>query len=160
MRYRNLTFQELTVMREDFSEFLYTEGFSGYDWKILQDQHSEQAVDMLSRYSEHTFEKVMQSVQYLEYRNQNQLIAYKCLDDDISAIGIKAPEKLQFDFTSIQSLEVLEQNFWSGFKCFKEVRPYIQNREEEVFQLIEAGHYVSTKENYHYLESLRLLNQN
>ncbi len=160
MKYRYLTYQELTVMNEDFSDFLYAEGFSGYDWKVLQDQHSEQALNMLSRYSDETFEKVMQSVKYLEYRSSDQLIAFECLEEDITAIGIKAPQQLQFDFTQIQSLSLVEQNFWSGFKCFKEVRPYIKNREDEVFQLIEAGHFVSSQENYRYLENLRLLNQN
>ncbi|MEQ8908796.1 MAG: DUF6495 family protein [Vicingaceae bacterium] len=160
MKYRYLTFKELAVMQEDFTNFLYTEGFSRFDWRVLQDQHSDQAVNLLARYSDKTFDKVMDSVQYLEYRSNKELRTYQCKSDELVLIGLQAPSHSAIDFTQIDSLYYLESKDLMGYRCFKEVKPYQSEREKHVFNMIESGHYVVNEENFNYLKSLRLMNQN
>ena len=78
LKYRQLTYQEFDLMQMDFQEFLYKQGYSRFEWKVLQDQHSEYAINLLDKYSDQTFQKVMKDIHYLEFRKPKQLINYHC----------------------------------------------------------------------------------
>lgn len=160
MKYRYLTFSELSVMQDDFTKYLHQMGFSRFDWRVLQDQHSEQAVNILGQYSDKTFQKVMESVQYLEYRSRNELHTYSCSPKQLVLIGIKAPKNSCIDFTNKNSLQGLKKDKLLGYKCFKQIIPYKVERPRVVFNLIEKGHYVSDETNFKYLERLRQAYQN
>ena len=69
MKYRYLTYQELDLLRYDFQDFLYQERTTHYEWKVLQDQHSKVALNLLSKYSDITFDKVMQDISYLYFND-------------------------------------------------------------------------------------------
>ena len=124
MKYRQLTYKELTVMQEDFSDFLYTQGFSRFDWRVLQDQHSEQAVNLLGEYSDQTFDKVMQSIEYLEYRTPKVLYAYHCQKEQMEIIGLQAPTSSELDFTSMLSLDETNCSEIMAYKSFVHLKPY------------------------------------
>ena len=147
-------------MDEDFSDFLYAQGFSRYDWRVLQEQHSEQAVDLLGEYSDQTFDKVMQSIEYLEYRTSKVLYTYHCQEDKMEIIGIQAPTSSKLDFTSIQSLDESICSEIMAYKSFMHLKPYQLERENELFNLIEKGHYVSDSSNFNLLKRMRSAFQN
>lgn len=160
MKYRQLTYKELTVMQEDFSDFLYTQGFSRFDWRVLQEQHSEQAVNLLGEYSDQTFDKVMQSIEYLEYRTPKVLYAYHCQKEQMEIIGLQAPTSSELDFTSMLSLDETNCSEIMAYKSFVHLKPYKLEREHELFNMIEKGYYVSDASNFKFLKRLRSAFQN
>ena len=142
MKYRCLTYQEFDLLSSDFNDFLYAEKINKYEWRILQDQHSSAAFRLLEKYSDLIFEKVMKGVQYLEYRTEKQLFLYKCAKDSYTKICIEVPLKSPIVLTDLESLNKLSENELTSYKSYKTISFYKNGREEEIFQLIESGHYI------------------
>lgn len=160
MKYRQLTYQEFDLMQVDFSNYLYKQGFSRYEWRILQEQHSEFAISLLHQYSDHAFQKVMEDIHYLEYRKPKKLIYYHCKSKTIEIIGIEVSEQSHLDFTNETTIDKIEENQLNICHSFKKVKPYEKDREYEVFQLIESGRYVVNEENFKLINNLRKAVQN
>lgn len=160
MKYRQLTYQEFDLMQMDFQEFLYKQGYSKFEWKLLQDQYSELAITLLDKYSDMTFQKVMKDIHYLEYRKPKQLVNYHCKKESIEIIGLELSESSKIDFTQLNSILNLTHQETSICRSFKKVRPYKTDREYEVFQLIESGRYVVNEHNFKFVKELRSGSQN
>jgi hypothetical protein len=147
-------------MQVDFSDFLYKQGYSRFEWRILQEQHSDFAINLLDQYSDHAFQKVMKDIHYLEYRKPKQLVNYHCKKKAIEIIGLEASEHSSLDFTDQSSLKNIDQNKLNICRSFKKVKPYNKDREYEVFKLIEAGRYVVNEHNFEFIKNLRETVQN
>lgn len=160
MKYRCLTYKELDVLHADFDEFLYHEGLSKYEWNLLQDYYSSNAVQLLEKYSDLTFEKVFRDVQYLESRNAKSLQVICCLPDEMVSIGIQIPSSSSIDLTDARSLEWIGKDDLCGYRCFKQRTNYKGGREQHIFNLIEAGFYVVDEDAYNRLYSMRLRYEN
>lgn len=148
MKYRILTFQELSVLEDDFSEFLYRRGFNQYDWNFLQDHAPIQAIDLIGQYSDITFEKVMQAVEYLAYRNEHEIISYRCNESELIKITVQSLHNNDLDFTRDNPFKYSKNGCLIGCKFFKEVSNYKLNREKTIFGLIEEG-YIATDDKLH-----------
>lgn len=142
-------------MHIDFSNFLYEHGYSRFEWRVLQDQHSEFAIGLLDQYSDQTFQKVMKEIRYLEYRKPKQLVNYHCKEEAIEIIGLELPEQSTLDFTNQACIKNINQKQLNVCRSFKKVKPYEKDREYEVFQLIESGRYVVSANNFEFIKDLR-----
>lgn len=160
MKYRYLTYQELTVVEDDFSNFLYDHGFSQFEWKVLQDQYSDQALSMLGDYSDLIFDRLVKDVKYLEFRSAKQLRAIECHTDHMISIGIQLPDKSSLNLTDLASLSCIDKSDSQAYKCFKEIHNYSSDRDHEIFELIEAGCYVVDASVFEQLNRLRVTFQN
>jgi hypothetical protein len=135
-------------MEEDFSEFLYTKGFNRFEWNYFQDYAPIQAISLIGQYSEQTFEKVMQNVNYLAFRNENQIISYRFKKSEIIKITVISFENTNLDFTKEIPLAKNENATPFSVKLSKEVKPYKKDREKTIFELIELG-YIATDDKLH-----------
>jgi|SRR5690554_3442105 len=160
-KYRTLTYQELDILQEDFVDFLYLEGFSKFDWRILLEQHSEFALDMLNRYSDQAFEKVMKTVDYLEKLKNGRLTTVYCHSKyfDIAAIDLNLSQsslylnrRLLSDVTSELQLGVS--------KIYLKKVDFSIEREQEIFDLIERGFQHTTSDNYFFIKELKKSQEN
>ena len=142
MKYRCLTYQEFDLLSTDFNDFLYSEGINTYEWRILQDQYSDDAFDLLKKYSDLTFDKLIKEVQYLEYRSEKQLLLYECRENYYTIIGIEIPKNSSISLTDLKSIKSVSKKERHACKSFKLNTPYQQNREQEIFNFIEAGYYI------------------
>ena len=148
------------MVEDDFSNFLYDNGFSHFEWTVLLDQYSESALSMVGKYSDMIFDRLVKNVKYLEFRSKKHLKAIECHTDHIVAIGIEVPDKSQIDLTNISSLKEIKTTDRQPYKCSKEIRPYNTDRDHEIFDLIEAGCYVVDESVFNQLKSLRKAFQN
>lgn len=155
MKYRYLTYQELDLLQEDFSFFLYKEGVSNYEYKLLQDQYSTTALKLLGKYSDQMFDKLLQEVDFLEFRNNKQLRSFKFYPTHYTTIGIEVPASSSLDLTDIDTLWRVKAKELGGYRCFKKDSFYPQNREHEIFKYIEAGAYVVDGRIFQHLDLLR-----
>jgi hypothetical protein len=142
VKYRYLTFQELDVLEEDFNNFLYTKGMNNYEWCILQDYYSVEALGLLEQYSDKIFDGMISNVNYLEHRSEKQLKAIECGEDQMTIIGIEVPESSNIDLTDIQSLKMISGNDFKGYRSYKRTESYPIEREQVIFKMIESGCYV------------------
>ncbi|MEQ8623995.1 MAG: DUF6495 family protein [Vicingaceae bacterium] len=142
MKYRCLTYQEFDILATDFNDFLYSEGINTFEWSLLQDQYSDDALDLLRKYSDLIFDKLIKGVHYLEYRTKKQLLLYECRENDYTIIGIEIPEMSKINLTDIKSIEAVSKKDLHACKSFKLKFPYKNSREQEIFEFIEDGFYI------------------
>lgn len=141
MKYRYLTFQELDLLHDDFSDFLYTEGINRFEWNVLQDQQSRDALSLLGKYSDLTFKKVIEDIQYLSYRSKSELISFKCKPNKMVVIHLKSVGNDQLDLNDESSWQEIKQPGMYTFHCAKTIKPYTEDRESDLFKLMESGCY-------------------
>ncbi|KAA3644328.1 MAG: hypothetical protein DWP98_12415 [Bacteroidetes bacterium] len=160
MRYRYLTYQELDMLQEDFNEFLYQEGINKFEWYILQDQQSVDALKLLGKYSELTFEKVMQDISYLYYYDGFQLKSFECQTNRMLVISFKTSNNTKLDFNSTSGLSLNPNQGLISYKCSKTISDYVEDRESDIFKLIEAGCIPTDHKIFKQLSFLRKSYQN
>ena len=160
MKYRYLTYEEFTVVEDDFSNYLYDCGLSPYEWKLLQDQYSEQAWSMLGEYSDLVFDRMVKDVRYLEYRSEKRLKAIECHKDYMVSIGVEIPESSKLNLTDIGSLLNIDRVDQHAYKCFEFIVSYHKDRDHQIFDMIEEGCYVVDSSVFNKLKILRTSYQN
>lgn len=160
MKYRYLTYKELDLLQEDFSEFLYQEGINQYEWNILQDQQSTEALFLLEKYSDLTFEKVMHDIHYLTFKSANKIMAFQCEPNKMIVLSLKSNGPVSME--SIAQIGLQEDNGESllSYKCGKEVRVYSEDRESDIFKLVEGGCFPSDESLFNSLSLIRKSFQN
>lgn len=160
MKYRYLTYKELDLLQEDFSEFLYQEGINQFEWQVLQDQQSADALYLLEKYSDLTFEKVMHDIHYLTFRSANKIMAFQCEPKKMIVLSLKSNSPISMD--RIANIGLLEDNkeMLLSYKCGKEIRSYSEDRECDIFRLIEGGCFPSDSSLFNSLNLIRKSFQN
>lgn len=148
------------MVEDDFSNYLYDHGFNQFEWRVLQDQNSDQALSLLGEYSDQLFDRMVKDVKYLEFRSDRHLRVIECHKDYMVSIGIELPERSIIDLTNIESLKEVDPNEQYPYKCFKEKRPYNTDRDQDIFDLIESGCYVVDSFVFEQLNLLRVSFQN
>ena len=143
----------MELLTEDFIEFLYLKGINKFEWKLLLDYSSAEALNILGNYSEMTFEKVMRTVNFLEYRTTNTLELINCTNRKIISIFLELPLKSNLNFLKIDSVDKLQATTSLSSKQIS--KRYFYSREKDIFNLIESGYKVVDKKMFGYLDITR-----
>ncbi|MDB9964044.1 DUF6495 family protein [Vicingaceae bacterium] len=153
LTYRYLTYQELELFDEDFSEFLYTKRINRFEWRLLLDYSSNDALIILAKYSEQTFEKVMKTVYFLERRTISTLELISCANEEMISILLELPAKSHINFLKFDPIK--EIGGINHFRSAQVSSNYHISREKDIFTLIESGYKVVNGRLYNQIESLR-----
>lgn len=139
MRFRRLTLDELDALKNEFIQFLASNTITGEDWKKLKEEQLEIAEKLIDVFSDIVMEKSLSKVHFLEKREPNNVLLFYAKETEIDLIGISI-DSPHHDLTNEKDLEQLMQNA-SGIetKMFKSSKPYIKNREDEVFEMLQSG---------------------
>ena len=148
------------MVEDDFSNFLYDHGYSPFEWTVLQDQYSEQALNLLGDYSDLIFDRLVKDVKYLEFRSNKQLKAIECHKDYMISIGVEIPEQSNINLTDISSLQAIDQRDDEAYRCYRKIDQYHQDRDHAIFDMIESGCYVVDSSVFDQLQLMRLSFQN
>jgi len=132
---------------------LYTNGINRYEWRLLLDYSSDEAIKILQTYSEKTFDKVMKTVGYLERRTISTVELICCKKKEMTSILVEIPSKSSISFLDVDSLRELES--LSGFRSTRIQSYYRKSREKDIFTLIESGYKVINDNLFNYIEALR-----
>lgn len=143
----------MELFTDDFIEFLYSRGINKFEWKLLLDYSSAEALNILGNYSEMTFEKVMKTVHFLEYRTTNTLELIKCTDRETISIFLELPLNSDLNFFKINSVNKLK-GITSLFSR-RVGRSYFYSREKDIFNLIESGYKVVNERMFNCLDVTR-----
>lgn len=143
----------MELFNEDFSEFLYSRGINRFEWRLLSDYSSDDALKILEKYSEQTFEKVMKTVYFLERRTISTIELISCLKDEMVSILVELPNKNKINFLEIDSFNRVTN--LNSFRTSHVHSNYLKSREKDIFTLIESGYKVVGDQLYTHVESLR-----
>ncbi len=137
MKFRRLSIEELELFQEEFIQFLIVNGIVASEWEQLKKENSA-AVDIwIDQFSDIVLEKSLLKISYLEYREKNQLLFFKCADEEIELASIHSEE---LDLLTIKSDDLSSNlNHLSGINLMFKNKPYKPNRAEEVFRMLQSG---------------------
>lgn len=132
---------------------MYSKGINRFEWRLLLDYSSDDALKILGKYSEQTFEKVMRTVHFLERRTISTIELISCANEEMVSILLELPEKSKINFLKVGSLKEIRSV--NRFRSTQVSSKYLKSREKDIFTLIESGYKVVNNQLYNYIESLR-----
>ncbi len=146
MKYRRLYSDELAELETEFVRFLAANGLAGADWERLKAEQPERTEALIADFSDLVFDKVLQKVEYLEWKQPHDLRTYHCLSDRLVMNGLLIEGQTSFDFTQNlgpeQMIGMLQVS-GARLKLYSGERAYREDRERELFELMEAGALIS-----------------
>lgn len=108
MKYRRLTIDELKELEEQFHLFLAAHSIPAMDWQKMKSNEPEKAEDLIDQFSDFIFENVLEKIEFLEYRDENQIQIVDLRNDPIQMRGIRIVENDKINFTKEQSPETIK----------------------------------------------------
>lgn len=159
MKYRILTNNELGLLEDDFHIFLDEEGIGAKEWKDYHKDSPEDAKQLLAKFSDQIFLKVLEDVEYLEHRSAKSLRLFECRKDKMVMIGLDVDKNSKMDFTEPSTFQNRPKNI-SGLKSFHLEKEYDLLREDEIYHLMECGCYVVNAEVFNQMTIYRKMLQN
>ncbi|MEE9439460.1 MAG: DUF6495 family protein [Saprospiraceae bacterium] len=147
-KYRNLTIEELESLNEDFVKFLVLNGITGEDWVKLKEKEPENAEGICSAFSDVVFTKILTNCKYLEKHLPKFLVSIFCDKQTMYLQGIEAAESTAIDFTKKEDFEKLKSSPIEGLQKISSQKDYSKNREEEIWDMLQNGFYISDQKMY------------
>lgn len=89
MKYRRLTIEELKDLEKQFHLFLAAHSIPAMDWQKMKSNEPQKAEKFIDEFSDFIIENVLEKVEFLEYRNKNQIQIVDVRSDRMKMKGIK-----------------------------------------------------------------------
>lgn len=153
MKYRRLTAIELEKLENRFVQFLVSNTITSDDWAKIKTDNPEKAEKLIIIFSEMMFEASLKKVEYLKFSEPKDIKVFKCGDDSIQLIGLSANENVPVNFTQPFNTQDLMQHL-EGLSIYHSEKKYPNNREQELFRMMEAGCLITDGHLFGILEKL------
>lgn len=143
MKYAKLTKEQFEELNEEFAVFLSAQSIDEKEWSSIKKDKPELAEKELDVFSDFVWEKVLGKAKYLEHFSPNALNLFRCNAEDVERIVVKVNK---------EGVNLLEANDFNWFldnskdpviEYLKGQKPYVQERNIEIFDLIQKGSVVS-----------------
>lgn len=142
-KYRILSLSELKELEKEFIDYLVINGITAEDWEKIKKENPPQAERILELFSDVIFESIMRKVQYLEFREEKEIKTFQCLNEKIVLVAISAHSDKQADFTDPEYISKAMANPPETLKVYTTEKKYLKPREQELFEMTEAGATIS-----------------
>lgn len=146
MKYRSLTDDELKELETEFKHFLITNSVYTEEWEQLNKKGDKRVEELVGMFSDIVLEKALKNIKYLEHITATDIKAFGCFENEMVLIGITSSNK-KLDFTKNALAD-----FNDDLDIFKTSKTYNEEREMEVFQLLESGCSITDEERFKKLE--------
>lgn len=154
MKYTRLTKEQLEELHPEFATFLATQSIDKKDWETTKEKDPAVALQVIDVFSDFIWEKAMDNVNYVDHFSKSHIFLFACKDSKAHSFVVKSNNP-KSNFLTQEGINWLSENIFSdeieiqnGFKDFK------NNRNQELFKLIEKGGIISKGELYKKLETL------
>ena len=148
MKYRQLTKEQFEELNEEFATFLAAQQVDAKEWNEIKLNKPEMAEEEMNIFSDLVWEKVLTKAQYLEHFSSDSINLFRCDGENTQRIVVKV-SKPNFDFLKEEDYNWFVDNSKdNSIDYFKGQKPYLKERNVEIFNLIEMGSTVSNGELY------------
>lgn len=163
MKYRKLAKAELEELETEFVRFLAANTVTGEDWVKTKSNTPEKAEQLIELFSDLVFDKILDGVEYLEFKSPRDYKTFHCAADKIYLLGFRVEGEVDIDFTSeLPAHEMLRnlQNEGAQIQLYSAEKNYKPERKPEIFRMMENGALISKDgAMYKVLENLKPENQ-
>lgn len=138
MKFKRLPLNELQKLEKEFVQFLSSNTVTADDWVKIKKDSPEKADELIDMFSDIVYQKVMEKIEFLEFRTALDMKQFKCDKERITMMGLTVTEGAGLDLRKGEDLNKLEgaANEISVYHAEKEYKP---SREEEIFTMMNAG---------------------
>mgnify|MGYP005990186283 CR=1 FL=1 len=153
MKYRQLTKEQFEGLHEEFARFLASQSIDAKEWKELKEEKPHVAEEEMNVFSDVVWDDVLTKTSYLEHFSKKVVNLFKCDEKEMHRIVINVDKEI--DLLTQEGFEWLMKNpndekieFFTGSK------KYAEERNSEIFDLIEKGSAISKGEIFEYFNRL------
>jgi len=146
MKYRRLRNDELQEMEKEFITFLASNSVTSDDWKKLKSEQNDKAEQLIALFSDIVFDKVLDQVEYLEYKAPKDMKTFHFGPDKATMLGVRVEGESRIDFTKNDSPEQMSGQMMMSdakLKMYRAEKVYQKDRKFEIFGLMENGALIS-----------------
>ena len=148
MKYRQLAKEQFEELNEEFATFLAAQQVDAKEWNEIKSSKPEMAEEEMNIFSDLVWEKVLTKTQYLEHFSSDSINLFRCDTENIQRIVVKV-SKPNFDFLKEEDYNWFVDNSNDDtIDYFKGQKPYLKDRNVEIFDLIEKGSSIAKGELY------------
>lgn len=148
MKYTRLTKEQLEELHPEFVTFLATQSIDKKEWDELKTNKPEVALQEIDVFSDLIWDKAITNVRFIDHFSKNHIFLFKCHDTFLESLIIQTSDQ-SVDFFSAEGLEWLGNNLFSSAVTLQTGKKEVaNNRNEEVFRIIENGGIISKGELY------------
>lgn len=159
MKYRRLTNEELAELETEFIRFLVSNTVTGDDWEKIKKEDPKKAEGLIEIFSDIVFDKTISKIEYLEMKTPKDLKIFQCNKDNIELMGLKIDGESELDLThdiSSEEMMVKLQSSDAKLQLYSANKKYKnENREQELFQMMQWGSLISDGKLFHLLRTLK-----
>ena len=153
MKYRQLTKEQFESLHEEFARFLASQSIDKKEWEALKKEKPHVAQDEMNVFSDVVWDDVLTRTEYLEHFSEKVVNLFKCEEGKIHRIVIEINKDI-----NVQEQEgyewLLKNPKDNAVEYLSGSKKYIQERNTEIFDLIEKGSSISKGELYEYFNRL------
>lgn len=143
MKYRQLTKEQFEELHEEFAKFLAAQQIDVAEWNAIKKSKPEVAEEEMNLFSDVVWEGVLKKVNYLEHFSSDNINLFRYDAENIQRIVVTAT-KTDFDFLKETDYNwFVENSKDESIEYFKGQKPYLKERNTEIFDLIEKGSIIS-----------------
>lgn len=143
MKYQQLTKEQFLALHKEFAEFLATQHIDAKEWNSIKLKNPSMAEEELNIFSDVVWEDVLTKTEYLEHISENHINLFKCESDCIVRIYIKLTNTHKSFLNEVDFQGFLKNPLGEDFDYFKAEKKYTNERNQELFELIEMGSQIS-----------------
>ncbi len=153
MKYRQLTKEQFESLHQEFATFLATQSIDVEEWKQLKKEKPQVAEDEMNVFSDVVWDDVLTKTAYLEHFSKQSINLFKCNEKEVHRIFVKINKDI--DLLDQEGFEWLLSNPTDEkVEYFTGTKPYSEERNVELFDLIEKGSAIAKGELYEYFNRL------
>jgi len=139
MKYKRLTNEELQALEKEFVNYLAAAQITANDWEKMKKNDLQKAEELIDVFSDMVFEKVLDKIKYLEYRDKKTLNIFYCTEDSVVMVGLRVKENGLVDLTEKDVLNQWNKSNSDSVNVVKSEKKYSKERGLEVFELLQSG---------------------
>lgn len=143
MKYRQLTKEQFQELNLEFSKFLATQQIDKNEWEQLKNEKPEIAEEELAVFSDLVWEDVLTKTNYIEHISEHHLNVFKCYSKEIIRIYVKCNNTSKNFLEEEDFKWFLKNPLDENFEYYKASKKYSEDRNIELFKLIEMGGQIS-----------------
>ncbi len=138
LKYRILSTEELAALEEEFKQFLIVHGVFGEEWKKMNEENPDEAIELVEIFSDTVLEKVYSGINYLEFRTKDLLILLAYSEDKIEQIRIQAKGSTEIDLLNWQGF-IAAMNSLEKLDAFNGKKVLLSLRNESIHAYVTQG---------------------
>lgn len=124
------------------------------DWEKLKKNENEKANELIDVFSDVVYDKVLNKIKYLEYRDTKTLNIFHFAEEAVELVGLRVKEHSSLDLTSPEVLNKWSESNNTSVNIVHSKRRYEKEKQVEVFKLLQAGCLITDDKLFKLLSSL------